>query len=168
MLNISFVYNFLRGAGDMVDDYYRRIRNLKIQLGIATDDDLDHPKSNAPNPRHELLGLKQRNVSKAPASDDLDELLNYHENTQAKIADDMLILTRSLKEQSQLANKIIKKDTEIVGRSAQLSENNLSKLKVESDKLQEHSKRACKCWMWIMLVIVLVVFISKFTLLTCN
>lgn len=32
---------------------------------------------------------------------------------QDKIADNMLSLTRSLKEQSQLANKIIKKDTEV-------------------------------------------------------
>lgn len=84
---------------------------------------------------------------------------------QDKIAEELLILTRNLKEQSQLANKIIKQDTEVVGKSATLTDRNLIKLKAESDKLQEHSKRAWKCWMWIMLLIVMAVFISKFIFL---
>lgn len=95
-------------------------------------------------------------------SDDLDELLEYNKNMQEKIADNMLILTRNLKEQSQLANKIIRQDTEVVGKSSNLTEHNLAKLKVESEKLQEHSKRAWKCWMWMMLLIVMAVFISKY------
>lgn len=93
----------------------------------------------------------------------MDELIDYHENMQQKIADDMLTLTRNLKEQSMLANKIIRKDTAVVNNSTQLTEQNFTKLKVESAKLTEHSKRAWKCWMWIMLLIVLVVFISNFT-----
>lgn len=82
---------------------------------------------------------------------------------QEKIAEDMLILTRNLKEQSELANKIIKQDTEVATKSAHLTDKNFSKLKVESEKLAEHSRRACKCWMWIMLIIVMVLFISKYT-----
>lgn len=81
---------------------------------------------------------------------------------QQKIADDMLMLTRNLKEQSQLANKIIKRDTEVASNSSNLTEKNFSKLKAESDKLAEHSRRACKCWMWVMLIIVMVLFISKY------
>lgn len=81
---------------------------------------------------------------------------------QQKIADDMLMLTRNLKEQSQLANKIIKRDTEVASNSSNLTEKNFSKLKVESEKLAEHSKRACKCWMWVMLIIVMVLFISEY------
>lgn len=44
---------------------------------------------------------------------DFDELLDYHENVQERIADDMLSLTRNLREQSELANRIIRKDTEV-------------------------------------------------------
>lgn len=112
-----------------------------------------------------VLDLRSRSVRN---TDDLDELLEYNRNMQEKIADDMLILTRNLKEQSQLANKIIKQDTDIVGKSSNLTERNLAKLHVESEKLQEHSKRAWKCWMWMMLLIVMAVFISKSKTLNAN
>jgi unconventional SNARE in the endoplasmic reticulum protein 1 len=41
-----------------------------------------------------------------------------------------------------------------------LSEQNAARLKLESEKLQEHSKRACKCWLWLMIIVVISVFIS--------
>lgn len=106
-----------------------------------------------------LDNLRLRNTR---GSEDADEILEYHQNMQEKIAEDMLILTRNLKEQSELANKIIKQDTEVATKSAHLTDKNFSKLKVESEKLAEHSRRACKCWMWIMLIIVMVLFISKY------
>ncbi|RZC37977.1 vesicle transport protein USE1, partial [Asbolus verrucosus] len=138
--------------------YQRRIASVKAELGITTSkygiEDLSE------NLRDDLFGVRQR-TTKAPSDvNDLEQVIDYHENMQKKITDDMLILTKSLKEQSELANKIIKKDTEVVGRSAQLTEQNYSKLSTESNKLGEHSKRAWKCWMWIMLLIVVVVFIN--------
>jgi hypothetical protein len=59
--------------------------------------------------------VRHRTATKGPSSDvgDLDQVINYHENMQSKITNDMLILTKNLKEQSELANKIIKKDTEV-------------------------------------------------------
>lgn len=47
------------------------------------------------------------------ASEDLDELITHHQKLQDKIAEEMLILTQNLKGQSEIANKIIKKDTEV-------------------------------------------------------
>jgi hypothetical protein len=38
---------------------------------------------------------------------------SYYSNIQEKLADEMLNLTKSLKDQSIAANKIIKKDTEV-------------------------------------------------------
>jgi hypothetical protein len=55
--------------------------------------------------------LRQR--KQKSTGEDLDVLLKYHHSMQEKIADDMLILARNLKEQSQLAGSIIKKDTEV-------------------------------------------------------
>lgn len=107
------------------------------------------------------VGVRHRNINKPSGIDDVNQLMEFQENLQTKVTDEILSFTRSLKEQSALANKIIKKDTEVVSQSAQLTETNYSKLQVESGKLGEHSKRACKCWMWVMLVIVLAVFISK-------
>lgn len=54
--------------------------------------------------------LRQR--KQRSTGEDLDVLLKYHHSMQEKIADDMLLLTRNLKEQSQLASSIIRKDTE--------------------------------------------------------
>lgn len=91
--------------------YQRRIATLKAELGITTSK--YEPESTDEDMRADLLGLRQRTV-KNPDVGDLDQVINYHEDMQKKITDDMLILTNSLKEQSQLANKIIKKDTEVL------------------------------------------------------
>lgn len=55
--------------------------------------------------------LRQRHS--VPPSDDLDILLKYHHSMQEKIADNMLVLARNMKEQSKLAGSIIRKDTEV-------------------------------------------------------
>lgn len=60
-----------------------------------------------------FIGLRHRSAQKSSDTGDLDQVIDYHENRQKQITDDMLILTKTLKEQSELANKIIKKDTEV-------------------------------------------------------
>lgn len=76
----------------------------------------------------------------------------------------MLLLAKNLKEQTETANKIIKRDTEVVQTSSKLTEKNFGSLKKESDKLQEHSKRAWKCWMWLMMGLVMAIFICEIEL----
>ncbi|KAJ8717236.1 hypothetical protein PYW08_005635 [Mythimna loreyi] len=123
--------------------------------------------------RSELFGLdsddalRKRNIIKAPnftsnssSQEDIDSLLKYHQNMQEKVAENMVMLTKSLKEQSQIASTIIKGDTEALKKSSDLTDRNLSSLKQESDRLQEHSRSAWKCWLWIMLAIVMVIFIN--------
>ncbi|KRT86249.1 hypothetical protein AMK59_78, partial [Oryctes borbonicus] len=144
---------------DNIPDYVKRIKSLKFQLGMISDEELaaGDAEKQKPNSREELLGIRKRNVGKSNVTGDLDHMINLHQNMQEKIAEEMLELTTSLKEHSTLASKIIKKDNEVIGRSAQLTEQNFSKLKVESEKLTEHSKRAWKCWMWVLLLIVMIV-----------
>jgi SNARE protein 1 len=62
-----------------------------------------------------VLGAEDhlRRRKQKSTGEDLDALLKYHHSMQEKIADDMLLLARNLKEQSQLASNIIKKDTEV-------------------------------------------------------
>ncbi|KAJ8924330.1 hypothetical protein NQ315_007126 [Exocentrus adspersus] len=147
----------LTDSSKAIMDYNRRIAAVKFALGITQS---KYEDENDPEVmRKNLLGPRHRNVNKA-GGDNADEIINFHENLQQKITEDMLALTTSLREQSETANKIIKKDTEVVGRSAQLTEQNYSKLTTESSKLAEHSKRAWKCWLWIMLAIVFIVFIN--------
>ncbi|KAI8420140.1 hypothetical protein MSG28_008713 [Choristoneura fumiferana] len=98
------------------------------------------------------------------SQEDMDSLLKYHQNMQEKVAENMVLLTKSLKEQSQIASTIIKGDTEALKKSSDLTDRNLDALKVESERLQEHSRSAWKCWLWIMLGLVMVIFISKYFL----
>lgn len=69
--------------------------------------------------RRELMGTP---TSSSPSSttnttkgkpEDIDELLKYHHTMQEKIAEHMIELTRSIKEQAMTAGNIIKSDTEV-------------------------------------------------------
>jgi hypothetical protein len=44
----------------------------------------------------------------------LDELLRHHQNKQESIAEELIAITRGLREHSELAGKIIKKDIEVI------------------------------------------------------
>lgn len=109
--------------------------------------------------RKELLedGLRQR---LQPVDTNMEQAVNHYENLQEKITEDMLVFTQSLKDQTQTANRIIKQDTKAMERSMQQTEKNLDVLRDESHRLQEHSKRAWKCWMWFMVAMVVAIFIS--------
>lgn len=144
----------LTDSNEAVLGYKTRISILKNHLGITTSKYDNDPA----DIRSDLLGLRQRNVRNDAG--DADEVLKYHENMQQKITEDMLSLTKNLKAQSETANKIIKMDTEVVSRSTELAQQNFSKLSVESTKLGEHSKKAWKCWMWLMLAVVLIMIIN--------
>lgn len=94
--------------------------------------------------------------------DDLDALLKYNRNIQEKIAENMLSMASNIKEHALAANAIIKKDIGSLEKSGNLTETNMTKLKTESLKLQEHTTSHWRCWMWVMIAFVLVVFFSKF------
>lgn len=83
----------------------------------------------------------------------------YYENIQEKLAEEMIGLTRNLKEQTLAASGIIKKDTETITKSARMAHQNVGSLEKESKKLDEHTRRACKCWLWMMIGLVIAIFI---------
>uniref|UniRef100_A0A6P7GP90 Vesicle transport protein USE1 n=1 Tax=Diabrotica virgifera virgifera TaxID=50390 RepID=A0A6P7GP90_DIAVI len=150
----------LTDSSESIQSYNKRIKDIKAAVGITKNKYID--ENDIASMRNDLLGLRQRFVDKAETTkaDDFDQVIEFHENMQRKITEDMLHLTKTLKEQSETANKIIKKDTEVVSKSSELTDKNFDKLAVESSKLAEHSKRAWKCWMWIMLALVVAVFIN--------
>jgi len=73
-----------------------------------------HATKYAEDLRRELLGQPSpvTATEKASKHEDIDELLKYHHNMQEKIAEHMIELTRSLKDQAMTAGQIIKTDTE--------------------------------------------------------
>jgi SNARE protein 1 len=110
--------------------------------------------------RRELLGESQTESKPNAGKGDLDDLLKYHHTIQEKIADHMLDLTKSLKEQVFLAGQIVKRDTEVLEKSSRTVDLNQSNLKSATETLETFNKRACKCWIWFLLVLVCSVFIG--------
>ena len=107
-------------------------------------------------------GIRQRLASTNIQDDDLDAFLKYNRNIQEKIAENMISMTSSMKEHALAANAIIKKDIGLLEKSDKLTDVNTVKLKTESLKLQEHTQSHWRCWMWVMIAFVLVVFFSKY------
>lgn len=48
------------------------------------------------------------------SNDNSNNLLKYHQNKQDSIAEELIAITRGLRENSELAGKIIKKDIEVI------------------------------------------------------
>ncbi|KAK0178430.1 hypothetical protein PV328_002379 [Microctonus aethiopoides] len=92
---------------------------------------------------------------------DLDALLKYNRNMQEKIAENMILMTSNMKEHALTAGAIIRKDMVALEKSDKLTEINTTKLKAESLKLEEHTKSNWRCWVWLMVALVLTIFFSK-------
>ncbi|KAG8454852.1 hypothetical protein GDO86_001175 [Hymenochirus boettgeri] len=125
--------------------------------------------------RNELLGkvalhsndsdLYQRK-RKGSTSDDkqtaaeLDAVLQRHHNMQEKLAEEMLRLTQNLKNNTLAAQNVIKQDNQTLTHSLKLADQNFEKLKMESDRLEQHAKKSVNWILWIMLIFVCFTFIS--------
>ncbi|XP_064543946.1 vesicle transport protein USE1 [Drosophila montana] len=105
-------------------------------------------------------GADEASPGEATNGNNMNEAVKYYNNAQEKITEHMLSLTRNLKEQTETANRIIKRDTEVVSRSTGMADRNINSLGKEADKLEQHSRKAYKCWLWLMIVFVIVVFIA--------
>lgn len=106
--------------------------------------------------------MRQRLSSSNIQDDDLDAILKYNRNIQEKIAENMLSMTSTMKEHALAASAIIKKDIGTLEMSDKLTDVNAVKLKKESLKLEEHTNSKWRCWVWLMIAFVLVVFFSKY------
>ncbi|XP_037946220.1 vesicle transport protein USE1-like [Teleopsis dalmanni] len=165
-----------------IPDYVKRLENLKSitnyseattqlrsKIGAESGDDVIKEVRQLQNAkqytelRKELLNedtLRRRKPDDAQTADNMNEAVKYYNEAQEKITEHMLSLTRNLKEQTETANRIIKKDTELVSRSTGMADRNISSLHKETEKLEDHSRNAWKCWMWIMIMFVIFVFIG--------
>lgn len=94
-------------------------------------------------------------------SDDLDAVIKYNRNMQENIANNILLMTRSMKEHATIASGIIRRDIKTLENSNKLTDGNQMSLKTESLKLTEHTKSNWRCWVWFMVAFVLIVFFSK-------
>lgn len=140
----------------------RRDRNVRDQL--FEGDDLygsDFSESDVRN-RYRRMSDDGDDVPDANGRphDDLDVLMKAHHQAQEQVAENMLSLTRSLKEQTMAAGEIVRKDTKAMEASSELAQKNADKLKVEADRLTERNSSPCRCWVWMLLTIVCFTFIA--------
>ncbi|XP_056133881.1 vesicle transport protein USE1 [Lampris incognitus] len=91
---------------------------------------------------------------------ELDAVLQRHHNLQEKLAEDMLNLARNLKNNTLAAQNIIKQDNQTLSQSMRQADLNFEKLKTESERLEQHTKKSVNWVLWLMLILVSFTFIS--------
>uniref|UniRef100_A0A667YAT1 Vesicle transport protein USE1 n=1 Tax=Myripristis murdjan TaxID=586833 RepID=A0A667YAT1_9TELE len=121
--------------------------------------------------RDELLGtvgtsetdLRNRRgvpLDERQSAAELDAVLQHHHNLQEKLAEDMLNLARNLKNNTLAAQNIIKQDNQTLSQSMRQADLNFEKLKTESERLEQHTKKSVNWLLWLMLILVSFTFIS--------
>eukprot|EP00088_Acartia_fossae_P068830 TRINITY_DN8809_c0_g1_i1.p1 TRINITY_DN8809_c0_g1~~TRINITY_DN8809_c0_g1_i1.p1 ORF type:complete len:264 (-),score=57.36 TRINITY_DN8809_c0_g1_i1:87-878(-) len=117
--------------------------------------------------REQLFGKQNSdNVGQDFKQQDLDKLLAMHRDEQEKIAEEMISMTKRLKEQSMVAQTIIKEDTDRVDRINRKADENLSKLENEGGRISKLASRwNCRCWIWLAMFIVLLTFVGMVLLM---
>lgn len=94
-------------AGNHVVREMNQIQDSKYAKSLRRD--LLGVSGNDPN-----NSIRQRVKSNTTGSgEDMNVAMKHHANLQEKIAEEMLSLTRNLKEQTVIANRIIRNDTEV-------------------------------------------------------
>lgn len=93
--------------------------------------------------------------------DSSEKRRNFKNLNCENIADHMLSITQNLREQTEIANRIIRLDTDVVSQSNDAVDDNLHALNRESRKLENHSSFDRNCWVWVMITFVLITFIGK-------
>ncbi|XP_050538888.1 vesicle transport protein USE1 [Daktulosphaira vitifoliae] len=128
-----------------------RSKNIKQKFKITYANQL----------RDELLGNELKTSSNIESSDNLDELLKHHQNKQESVAEELMSITKSLREHSELAGKIIKKDIEVLEKSSKGMDDNFENLKREEQRLSEFVRKSSwRCWIWVLAVAMFAIFIK--------
>merc|ERR1712071_574373 len=87
-------------------------------------------------------------------------IISNEQQTQEKITTDLLLLTRTLKEQASCANTIVKQDLYTLEKSNALADGNESTLLIQTSILKERSGFGARCWVWVFLILVVCCFIA--------
>lgn len=132
--------------------YTSEMRNELLGMDSAGEPELDVRK------RTGVAGPRPRDEKQSAA--ELDLVLQQHQNLQEKLAEEMLGLARSLKTNTLAAQSVIKKDNQTLSHSLKMADQNLEKLKTESERLEQHTQKSVNWLLWAMLIIVCFIFIS--------
>ncbi|CAL1528202.1 unnamed protein product [Lymnaea stagnalis] len=155
----SLITERLRPVGNSLSSASAKQLQTKAKAKCEKDireELLGTPKSTIPKSGEEK-GLRQRKTNQE--NDDINTILQHHHKVQERLAEEMLMHTKALRQNVTDAGRVVREDTMKITSSSQLADTNMSKLKVESDRLEAHTK-TCSWWIWVMLLIVIITFIS--------
>lgn len=121
--------------------------------------------------RSELLGdsdpaapgpdVRKRTAAAGPRpAAELDLALQRQQDLQERLSEEMLDLARSLKSNTLAAQGVIKRDNQTLSHSIKMADQNLEKLKAESERLEQHAQKSVNWLLWAMLIVVCSIFIS--------
>ncbi|XP_062517399.1 vesicle transport protein USE1-like [Corticium candelabrum] len=102
---------------------------------------------------------EQRKPGTLREEEDVEVIIKRHNEMQEQLAEDMIRIARNMKEHQLAAKKIITDDNEKLTESSNLADRNYDRLKTETERVQEHTRRSCSCWIWLMVIVVCIVFI---------
>lgn len=127
----------------------RRETSLRDQLFAKTED--------------EDTSLRHRG-STAALKEDIDSVVSRHQKMQDEIAEDMIRMARSLKNNSLVAKDIILSDNKALEKTLKVADSNIEGLDKETGRLKEHTQ-GCACGTWLLLLVVFVVFFAMILLI---
>ncbi|XP_060073200.1 vesicle transport protein USE1-like [Ylistrum balloti] len=137
-----------RPSQETLNDYNKKVDFLK---GIMEAEKLTYKTATQGNG----TGLGQRNPQD---EEDIDSLIQHHHQMQERLADEMLMLTRNLKESVKDSGRIVREDTKKVVETTKLADVNYNKLSLVTEQVEKHTK-GCDWCMWIMLAVVIMLFL---------
>ncbi|KAM3876503.1 vesicle transport protein USE1 isoform 6-T6 [Diretmus argenteus] len=111
-------------------------------------------------PETDLRNRRGMPLDERQSAAELDAVMQHHHNLQEKLAEDMLNLARNLKNNTMAAQNIIKQDNQTLSHSMRQADLNFEKLKTESERLEQHTKKSVNWLLWLMLILVSFTFIS--------
>jgi SNARE protein 1 len=104
-------------------------------------------------------GPKTSKIIAAEASD-TNKLIEDEKTNQDKLANEMLKSVKAIKENSILANRIIKSDNKVLDELNLKAEKNVEVLKKTNEHLTNRVSKSCfNCWIWLMIMLILVIFV---------
>lgn len=116
--------------------------------------------------RELLFGRKGSVSGEEFQEQDFDKLLALHRDQQEKVAEEMLSMTRRLKEQTLAAKSIVQDDIGRVEKISKRADENLTKLQNEGGRISKLASRwNCRCWLWLAMLVVILTFVGMVLLM---
>lgn len=138
-----------------------KTKELHLQLKGKFQKDLRKDLLDQVDSRHPRSVKNEKSKkNKNHTEKNIDDIIKQHHDMQEKVAEEMIRMAQSMKQNSLRSREIIKKDQQELTRSKNLVVQNLHKLKIESERLEEMNNRKCSWSIWLMLGIVCIVFIN--------